>query len=289
MFIPDMRYVRRNIHNEYGGNWQSGICPSNKFPYIFIFSGASGKQHGYKDEWVNDDVFTYTGEGQKGDMQFTRGNLALREHLNNGKRVFLFESESNGFVRFKAEVEFYDADYFETPDTDGVLRQGIKFFFKRVGAVIKVTREQLNHGIIMEPYTDYIVNIPESTERISQVKSRVGQGAFRKSIMHRWRYQCGVTGFDDTRILIASHIVPWKEATPDERLDVDNGILLSPTYDALFDKHFISFENNGKIILSDEIDFQAFQKIGITGKESLNQIHDGNSAYLERHRGLVEG
>jgi 5-methylcytosine-specific restriction protein A len=287
MFIPEMRYVRRNIHNEYGGNWQSGICPSNKFPYIFIFSGASGKQHGYKDEWVNEDVFTYTGEGQSGDMQFTRGNLALREHLNNGKRVFLFESEKNGFVVFKAEVEFYDADFFETPDTSGALRQGIKFFFKRVGATIKVSREQLSQGIMMEPFQDYMVAMPESTERISQIKTRVGQGAYRKSIMHRWHYQCGVTGFDDPRILIASHIVAWKDASPDERLDVDNGILLSPTYDALFDKHFISFEENGKIILSEEIDFQAFQKIGISGKEKLNQIHLGNQAYLERHRGLV--
>lgn len=287
MFIPDLLYKRRAIHDEYGGNWQSGICPSTKYPYIFIFSGASGKQHGYKDGWQNEYIFEYTGEGQKGDMQFTRGNLALRNHLENGKRVFLFEAEGNGYVRFKGEVEFYDADFFDTPDTDGNLRQGIKFFFKRVGAQLKVTPEQLNHGLIMEPHEDYIISQPETTERISQVKSRVGQGAYRKSIIHRWRYQCGVTGFDDPRILIASHIVAWKEATNDERLDVDNGILLSPTFDALFDKHFISFENNGKIILSDEIDRSAFQKIGITGKEKLQQIHSGNLNYLERHRGLV--
>lgn len=284
MFIPHLLYKRRAIHDEYGGNWQSGICPSTKYPYIFIFSGASGKQHGYKDEWQNEDIFAYTGEGQKGDMEFTRGNLALRNHLENGKRVFLFEAEGNGFVKFKGEVEFYDADYFETPDTDGNLRQGIKFFFKRVGAQLKVTPEQLNHGLIMEPYEDYIISQPDTTERISQVKSRVGQGAYRKSIMHRWRYQCGVTSFDDPRILIASHIVPWKEATNDERLDVDNGILLSPTFDALFDKYFISFENNGKIILSEEIERSAFQKIGITGSEKLQQIHSGNLHYLERHR-----
>jgi predicted restriction endonuclease len=177
--------------------------------------------------------------------------------------------------------------FFLSLKTSGALRQGIKFFFKRVGATIKVSREQLSQGIMMEPFQDYMVAMPESTERISQIKTRVGQGAYRKSIMHRWHYQCGVTGFDDPRILIASHIVAWKDASPDERLDVDNGILLSPTYDALFDKHFISFEDNGKIILSDEIDFQAFQKIGISGKEKLNQIHLGNQAYLERHRGLV--
>jgi 5-methylcytosine-specific restriction protein A len=287
MFIPDLLYKRRAIHEEFGGNWQSGICPSTKLPIIFIFSGASGKQHGYKDEWQNEDIFEYTGEGQKGDMQFTRGNLALRDHLANGKRVFLFEAEGNGFVRFKSEVEFFDADYFETPDTDGHLRQGIKFFFKRAGAQLYVTADLLNQGIIMEPFADYIISQPESTERISQIKTRVGQGAYRKSVMHRWRYQCGVTGFDDPRILIASHIVPWKDASNDERLDVDNGILLSPTFDALFDKHFISFENSGKIILSSEIDYQAFQKIGITGTEKLQKIYSGNMQYLERHQGLV--
>ena len=91
-FIPEQVIKRRDIHTQYGGNWQSGICPSATFPYIFIFSGAQGKQHGYKDGWDNSNIFSYTGEGQAGDMQFTKGNLALRDHLKNNKRVFLFES-----------------------------------------------------------------------------------------------------------------------------------------------------------------------------------------------------
>jgi hypothetical protein len=131
-FIPNQLYNRRaDIHAVYGGNWQSGICPSANYPYIFIFSGKSGQQHGYKDGWDNPNVFTYTGEGQAGDMKFTKGNLALRDHLQNEKRVFLFESERKGFVKFIGEAEFFDADYFETHDTAGSTRLGIKFFFKR--------------------------------------------------------------------------------------------------------------------------------------------------------------
>lgn len=99
-FIPDHIYNRRkDIHAIYGGNWQSGICPSSKFPYIFIFSGKSGKQHGYEDGWDNPNVFTYTGEGQSGDMEFTRGNLVLKKHLEKGKRVFLFEAVQTGYVK----------------------------------------------------------------------------------------------------------------------------------------------------------------------------------------------
>ena len=285
-FIPDQIYNRRkDIHAIYGGNWQSGICPTSNYNYIFIFSGKSGKQHGYQDGWDNPNVFTYTGEGQSGDMQFTRGNLALKDHLKNGKRVFLFESESSGYVRFKSELEFYDVDYFETKDTAGITRIGLKFFFKRMGAYIPVQPSLFDQPfLVAEPQPILEWNQPNETERQGMVTSRVGQGAYRKRIIHRWEYKCAVTGFDKLEILIASHIHPWAKATDIERLDVDNGILLSPNYDALFDRHLISFENSGKIILSDTIEKQAYQKIGITGLEQIPNLSQYNLNYLDRHR-----
>jgi hypothetical protein len=59
---------------------------------------------------------------------------------------------------------------------------------------------------------------------------------------------------------------------------------LSPNYDALFDRHLISFENSGKIILSDTIEMQAYQKIGLTGKEQILNFSSLNQNYLDRHR-----
>lgn len=120
--------------------------------------------------------------------------------------------------------------------------------------------------------------------RNKQVTTRVGQGAYRKRIIHRWEYKCAVTGFDKLDILIASHIVPWAEATDMERLDIHNGVLLSPTYDALFDRSLISFENNGHIILSDAIDYKAYKKIGVSGTERIANLSRYNIEYLERHR-----
>jgi hypothetical protein len=285
-FIPNHLYNRRNdIHLHYGGNWQSGICPSAEFPYIFIFSGKAGHQHGYKDGWDNPNIFTYTGEGQKGDMKFIKGNLALRDHLKNGKRVFLFEIESKGYVRFITEVEFFDVDYFETHDTKRDLRQGIKFFFKRVGANLSIQPSLFNiETLAAEPEPDYEINIPNQTERRGLVTSRVGHGAYRKRIIHRWEYKCAVTGFEKLNVLIASHILPWIKADDNQRLDVHNGILLSPTYDALFDKHLITFENTGKIILSNIIEKQAFEKIGVNGKEKIQKFSQYNFEYLESHR-----
>jgi 5-methylcytosine-specific restriction protein A len=285
-FIPNQLYNRRaDIHALYGGNWQSGICPSANYPYIFIFSGTAGHQHGYKDGWDNPNVFTYTGEGQAGDMEFTRGNLALRDHLKNGKRVFLFESENTGFVRFICEVEFFDADYFETHDTAGSTRLGIKFFFKRKGAYVPTQPFLFDTpSLAADPLVEYEIKLPNETERKGLVTSRVGQGAYRKRIIHRWEYKCAVTGFDKLNVLIASHIVPWADSSDNERLDVHNGILLSPTYDALFDKHLVTFENNGKIILSNAIETPAFHKIGVTGQEKIHSLSAFNHDYLEKHR-----
>jgi 5-methylcytosine-specific restriction enzyme A len=284
-FIPNQVYSRRiDIHGRFGGNQQSGISVSSTFPYIFIFSGKTGHQHGYKDGWDNPDVFSYTGEGQVGDMEFTRGNLALRDHLKSGKRVFLFEYERKGFVRFITEVEFFDVDSFPTHDRTGIIRAGIKFFFKRVGAHIPL-EAQLDLSTAAEDDVLYgAIKLPNETERRGLVTSRVGQGAYRKRIIHRWQYRCAVTGFDKLNVLIASHIVPWAEADNNERLDVHNGILLSPTYDALFDRQLISFENTGKIILADSIERQAFEKIGVTGKERIQNLRSDNLLYLERHR-----
>jgi hypothetical protein len=287
-FIPDQIYKRSTLHDLYGGNRQGGITPTRSHPFIFIFSGKAGAQYGYKDGWDNENVFSYTGEGQDGDMQFIRGNLALKDHLDNGKRVFLFEYERIAHVKFICELEFFDYDYFDTPDVNGRDRIGIKFFFKRKGVLLPVSREQLLNNMVEDdqaPYSKYIY--PNTTERKGLVTSRVGQGAYRKRIIHRWEYQCAVTKFNKLDILIASHIVPWADASHEERLDVHNGILLSPNYDALFDKHLISFENNGKIILSDSIEADAYKKIGVNGSEIISGISIYNEEYLEKHRRLM--
>jgi 5-methylcytosine-specific restriction protein A len=286
-FIPYQLYKRSLIHDEFGGNRQGGISPSAKVPFIFIFSGKSGAQYGYRDGWDNQNIFSYTGEGQEGDMQFIKGNLALKEHLNRGKRVFLFEIEGNGMVKFISEMEFYDADYFETPDRNGIIRIGIRFFLKRIGVSIPVNPNQFTlPSLSQDPQTILDLNLPNLTERSGLVTSRVGQGAYRKRIIHRWQYKCAVTNFNKLDILIASHIVPWSKTTDHERLDVNNGLLLSPTYDALFDKHLITFDNKGKIQLSDQIEFSAYQKIGVTGKEQIFDLSMYNVQYLDRHNQL---
>jgi 5-methylcytosine-specific restriction enzyme A len=283
IFIPNQVYRRKDIHQHYGGSGWGGIAPSGKFPYIFIFSLPSGHQHGYKDQWENEDIFSYTGEGQEGDMHFDRNNLALLHHKKTGKRVFLFMGVRKAFVKFVQELELQEVDYFKGLDRLGNQRTAIKFFFKRVGIQLPYEEQKPMEILSREELANYNT-VPSITERKGLVTSRVGQGAYRKSILYRWEFKCAVTGFSRNEILIASHIVPWKDASDEQRLDVNNGILLSPNYDALFDKNLISFENNGKIIISDRLAHSNYKVLGLTGNENIKQLNSENHFYLDKHR-----
>ena len=93
-----------------------------------------------------------------------------------------------------------------------------------------------------------------------------------------------MTGITSKAILIASHIVPWKDSNEAERLDPENGILLSPNLDALFDKYLISFRDSGEIILSDKFSIEDYDKLGISNNMRLSSVSNGMKAYLKRHR-----
>jgi hypothetical protein len=128
-----------------------------------------------------------------------------------------------------------------------------------------------------------ILTKPNETQRQGFVTSRVGQGYYRQEILEKWNYKCAVTGCDLTQILISSHIVPWSESTDEERLDPENGILLSPTLDALFDKHLISFRDDGSILLSKKLEDRVLASLNVN-KEMHIRVSEGMMKYLERHR-----
>ena len=131
---------------------------------------------------------------------------------------------------------------------------------------------------------EYNFNTPNITERKGLVTSRVGQGIYRKNILMKWENKCSVTGYGNTKVLISSHIVPWQESNREEKYDVDNGLLLSPDLDALFDKNLISFQNDGRIIFSNQINVNELETLGINEKMSLRFVNNGMKKYLKRHR-----
>jgi len=123
----------------------------------------------------------------------------------------------------------------------------------------------------------------EDTERETLQKSRIGQGKFRQSLIDLWGC-CAVTEVDDTALLVASHIKPWRDCANSERLDPYNGFLLLPHLDHLFDKGFISFEDSGEILISSALPSAAKEKMHIDEELALEKFHPDNRAFLAFHR-----
>lgn len=125
-----------------------------------------------------------------------------------------------------------------------------------------------------------------STEREAIVKARVGQGRFRESLIEYWS-ACAVTGCAEPALLIASHIKPWATATLAERLSFYNGLLLSPTLDACFDSGFISFDDDGTILLSERFKAEDASALNIHSDMALKRLEPEHKKYLAFHRAHV--
>jgi len=122
-----------------------------------------------------------------------------------------------------------------------------------------------------------------STEAYQLSKSRRGQGLF-KSNVRIVESACRVTGVTQLHMLRASHIKPWKDSTDSEKIDGFNGLLLSPHVDHLFDKGYISFEKQGGIILSPQLERDVLSKWRIDPTSNVGTFSSDQANYLEYHQ-----
>lgn len=139
-------------------------------------------------------------------------------------------------------------------------------------------------------YVESLLNddqIPE-TERKAIIQARVGQGIFRKSLFEKYHGHCIITGIDHPKLLVASHIKPWAVCSNRERLSVENGLLLSATYDRLFDSGLITFNRNGKIFLSSFIGTENINRLGLSKDMSFELGVTGKMGeYLDYHNDIL--
>jgi putative restriction endonuclease len=136
---------------------------------------------------------------------------------------------------------------------------------------------------VAEPVPAYF---PATTERSAIIASRIGQGQFRDESLRIW-HTCCVSGFTKAPILVASHIKPWRVADNRERLDGYNSLLLVPTYDKLFDKGYIGFDENGRITISEKIGMEDIRKTGLDENTRLSAVPDKSMPYLAYHQQYI--
>lgn len=130
------------------------------------------------------------------------------------------------------------------------------------------------------------LNYRRATTRLTMTSARIGQGPFRNDLMTKWNKACAVTGLTCPELLRASHVKPWAASNEVERLDPDNGLLLSAHLDALFDKGIISFDAHGKMLTSPRLGPAEQNHFGLP-----NDLREApNSAlrtYLAYHRRVL--
>lgn len=136
--------------------------------------------------------------------------------------------------------------------------------------VIKDVEEGLDKPVVLD-----------KTEKELIIKARIGQSIFKNALLKK-ETKCKICGVSDSRFLVASHIKPWSKSTNQERLDVNNGLLLCPNHDSLFDKGYISFEESGKIMISKILDevTRVFMNIDSSMKIELTEKQ---ATYIKWH------
>lgn len=127
------------------------------------------------------------------------------------------------------------------------------------------------------------------TERESLIISRRGQGLFKQRVM-QIESKCRITNVENPAHLRASHCKPWRDCVNNqERLDGENGLLLTPTIDHLFDRGFISFEDSGRVIISPVAHAPSLQRMGVATDCAVNvgPFSEGQRNFLDYHRNSV--
>ena len=141
-----------------------------------------------------------------------------------------------------------------------------------------------------EKLTDQAVEIESEVENLglkgqereAVIKTRVNQGVFRDLLIKRYS-NCCLCKIANPQLLVASHIKPWAKSKPEEKLNPGNGFLLCPAHDKLFDLGLISFEDDGRIMISSEL--SVVDRIYTNIQPDMKiEVREENKPFLEYHR-----
>lgn len=150
----------------------------------------------------------------------------------------------------------------------------------RVSAEQRITSEAKEEKRISRDYAN------KPTQRKALINARSGQGRYRSELI-KIEKRCRITGISDRTFLVASHIKPWRVSNDKEKLDPNNGLLLSPNLDRAFDRGLISFTSRGKILISKRLSGSVYKVLGINSSTHIGALNMAQQRYLKFHRDEV--
>jgi hypothetical protein len=156
-----------------------------------------------------------------------------------------------------------------------------QFILPSTGDDLDAWEHRLETQIEMSP-------LVKQTEKQALIRARRGQGLFKERVA-AIESRCRITRVENPAHLVASHCKPWRDSTNVERLDGENGLLLTPSIDHLFDRGFIGFEDSGTLIISPVAHRPSLARMGIETEQIINVggFTEGQRKFLEFHRNSV--
>lgn len=300
-------------HLQSDGFWHFSIKPDSKENYEQLRASGRTPSKNQLKQWVeyaylDDELFEYI------HSDITRSTLkeALLENLEDLSIPFYHwlismgksERTANSYVgaikgsitnwvqdarisqknliavTSYSEVVDVAAKLFENADFKIKNAKGNQMYSAALNAYKDFIRDSSQNNLAED--IDQIINDEkaDSTQKSMLVNTRLGQGHFRQKLIEYWN-GCALTSYSSVQFLVASHIKPWRDSNNQERLDQYNGLLLLPNLDKAFDLFYISFDEKGKILISDAVETP--KTLGITAdmKVSVEKPHQD---YLAYHR-----
>ena len=188
-----------------------------------------------------------------------------------GPRIYINSRDS--FYQILRELSLPNITYISILKLQNTQTNEISFYFKLFADYFG---EVEHPAIIAEEIL--------STVDTQVVKARKGHGVYRSKLLDLCPF-CPITKISDDRLLIASHIKPWVDSTTFEKTDPYNGFMLSPTFDFLFDRGFMSFTDDKRVMLSPFLSKMTYSKIGIADNTLIRDLPiTGREKYLKYHR-----
>jgi putative restriction endonuclease len=238
-----------------------------KYPlYVKTPSGNSKSESVVKNPLVIHSQY----EGQKQSLSEIKGIYPDWENYYRNSNMKSFDKPNNS----KSKSYYGIALNIEN-------EKALKNFVTWLSGSLLFAKPSASEYEDIENAKEELSKTPETTREML-IQARKGQGSYRDELMAYWR-ECSVSDVNLPSFLRASHIKPWRDSDNVERLDRYNGLLLNPILDVAFDQGYISFSDEGKILISDALSGKE-KALSISSEMSLKKIDLEHHKYLEWHR-----
>lgn len=206
-----------------------------------------------------------------------------------GPRGYINTDKSDNYgYQIIREISLPLVSYIQVMELKDNANAGI--FYWKIFADFDAIYERKSIGLVLRyGKKEDVILVDKPQPQKDNVKlSRVGQGIYRSNLLVECPF-CPITNVADERLLIASHIKPWAISNDKERIHAKNGLMLTPVYDKLFDRGFITFSEGKHLITSNWVNPSDFKRLNVVNDKyyPLLPFDSEREVYMQYHRQCV--